>query len=179
MSMHGNRVAHVAILIAGSLFLTRAGPSAHTAERLSTRCSCVDPGTPLEAQAAASALLLVRIERQVPMLTLFGRATGADRLVTARVLAAWPTGERTGLERARRAFTHKRVRFTTASSGTACGYVFDDRALYLVYAEGPQSDLATSSCTRTRPLEEAAHDLAALGQPAIDRRATGRLKAQR
>src|SRR5262245_1837235 len=54
------------------------------------------------------------------------------------------------------------VSVTTAGSGPACGYTFKVGEQYLVYAYRPKdgSGLAVSVCSRTRPLANAAEDLA-------------------
>jgi hypothetical protein len=105
------------------------------------------------------------------MYTLFGRDAGDAVLVTARVLAAWPTGAPAGF--ARPAYAKRRVELSTASSGPACGYGFVPGETFLVYAEGLAEDLIASTCSRTRTLEEAKEDLEELGPPAIDRRGAG------
>jgi hypothetical protein len=54
------------------------------------------------------------------------------------------------------------VSVTTAGSGPACGYTFKIGGQYLVYAYRPKdgSGLSVSLCSRTRPLANAAEDLA-------------------
>jgi hypothetical protein len=52
--------------------------------------------------------------------------------------------------------------FTNGSSA-ACGYTFAKDATYLVYANEHEGELSVSGCSRTRPLADAADDLAFLG----------------
>lgn len=68
----------------------------------------------------------------------------------------------------------------TSPHGPSCGYEFQERQEYLVYARpagttilyaGPTTGLEASSCGRTQPLADATADLAALGDgqaPATD-----------
>lgn len=58
------------------------------------------------------------------------------------------------------------IQVATASDGAACGFYFQVGGQYLVYASNdyPPYDLSTSLCNRTRPLFEAADDLAELGE---------------
>ena len=51
---------------------------------------------------------------------------------------------------------------STPSQGIACGYHFEEKREYLVYAYGKRG-LATDICTGTKPLAEAGADLAVLG----------------
>jgi hypothetical protein len=56
------------------------------------------------------------------------------------------------------------VTVQTASDSAACGYSFEVGRTYLVYAF-KEGGLSTNICTRTRVIEEASEDLAALGAP--------------
>ena len=58
-----------------------------------------------------------------------------------------------------------RVVVTTSSSSAACGVELQFGGEYLIYAHENAGVLSTHMCTRTRPLEFAAEDLAALGEP--------------
>jgi hypothetical protein len=79
-----------------------------------------------------------------------------ERLFRFEVLGAWK-----GLERPD-AFVR------TGSGGGDCGYAFAVGGVYLVYANRQRGSdtLSTGFCTRTRPIERAAEDYAALGAPA-------------
>jgi hypothetical protein len=62
------------------------------------------------------------------------------------------------------------VDVVTSSIGTACGFPFDARKAYLVYAYrgdmgGVRTALSTNSCSRTTPFVYAKKDLAELGEP--------------
>jgi hypothetical protein len=55
------------------------------------------------------------------------------------------------------------VEVTTASETAACGFPFEKGQSYLVYADKGEQGYTVSLCSRTRPMAEAAEDLAALG----------------
>jgi hypothetical protein len=55
------------------------------------------------------------------------------------------------------------VTVRTAGSGAMCGYTFEVGSSYLVYMAGELDKPLVTSCSRTRPLSDAAEDLAALG----------------
>lgn len=52
---------------------------------------------------------------------------------------------------------------STSASSASCGYMFEPNASYLVYADGTEDALEVSGCSRTRPMSDAADDLAVLG----------------
>jgi hypothetical protein len=52
----------------------------------------------------------------------------------------------------------------TAMSSASCGYEFNLKTEYLVYAYGEENHLITSICDRTKPLLLANDDLAVLGE---------------
>jgi HEAT repeat protein len=55
---------------------------------------------------------------------------------------------------------------STARMGASCGYPFSSGRSYLIYARTSrieEADWSTSLCTRTKPLDQAAEDLEALG----------------
>jgi hypothetical protein len=59
------------------------------------------------------------------------------------------------------------VTIFTGQGGGDCGYAFDLRRTYLVYAHRvPTGELTTGICSRTRPVADAAEDLAYLRGPA-------------
>ncbi|MEQ1907671.1 MAG: carboxypeptidase regulatory-like domain-containing protein [Vicinamibacterales bacterium] len=69
------------------------------------------------------------------------------------------------------------VRLSAGFGGLSCGYEFEMGKTYLIYASrSPEGHLATSACSRTRPVEEAAGDLAYLRSlAAVTPRTLGRL----
>ena len=151
------------ILLAVLFFLSRAS-------RLDA-CSCEGPGTPCHAagqSAAAFAGTVVEITfvpAQFPV-----EATAAS---VARRLAGREPG---GFARIKPGFRIVRMRLGEVLSGVApgqneieivtglgdgdCGYPFRPGVEYVVYAsKNAEGRLATSICSRTRPLAQAAEDL--------------------
>jgi Tissue inhibitor of metalloproteinase len=57
-----------------------------------------------------------------------------------------------------------RIVVMTSSSSASCGYSFQKREQYLVYASRQESQLETGLCSGTKPLSLAQEDLAVLGQ---------------
>ena len=120
-----------------------------------TACSCVAPGPPQQEMEAA------------------------DAVFTARVVSAEAAEQRTGdfrLQRMKVALELDRVWkgcaegdevvLWTGLGGGDCGYGFEAGKRYLIYAyETDDGALTTSICSRTRPLERAQEDFAALGEP--------------
>lgn len=107
-------------------------------------CSCVMPPGPEAARDASDAVFS-------------GKVTGIARSgrmleVTIQVDRAWkgaPCGELT---------------LETAADGATCGFGFEEGKSYLVYA-AEEGGLTTNLCTRTRSIDQAEEDLAALGEP--------------
>jgi hypothetical protein len=101
--------------------------------------------------------------------------------VRLQVLAAWPAALPDSLaaaddrdmgitERdAARVLADSLVWVTTPDSGPSCGFHFKRGAEYLVYADGPHTDLWTTKCSRTRSLGRARGDVRRLGTPSVDR----------
>ena len=58
------------------------------------------------------------------------------------------------------------IDIATHHQGSACGYMFQIGRSYLVYASDRDEDgrLSTNSCTRTRPVENAAFDIEILSR---------------
>jgi hypothetical protein len=120
-------------------------------------CSCLAPPPPTEAAADAAAVFqgeVVRVEQ--------GRGTtGAEhRRVTLRVSKVW------------KGTVAADTLVYTANDSAACGIAFQQGTEYIIYARmsdganfsgTPANSLATGLCDRTRPVAEAADDLAALG----------------
>ena len=57
-----------------------------------------------------------------------------------------------------------RIVVMTSSSSASCGYSFQKREQYLVYASRQESQLGTGLCSGTKPLSMAQQDLAVLGE---------------
>jgi hypothetical protein len=53
----------------------------------------------------------------------------------------------------------------TPSDSAMCGFGFEVGKSYLIYADMQKGKLSTNLCSRTRTIEEAGEDLAALGEP--------------
>jgi hypothetical protein len=150
----------------------------------SPACSCVFVGNSVgEARALFSAVFVGRVD-SVERVTSTSGSGDRTPLVRARlrVLAAWPGAVPDSLSAGRRPETaitgrgpapvlaDSVVWVTTPDSGPSCGFHFKRGAEYLVYADGPHTDLWTTKCSRTRRLGRARADLERLGQPSIDRR---------
>ena len=62
----------------------------------------------------------------------------------------------------------KKITITTASDSALCGYNFEVRQSYLIYAQGADAkNLQTNLCTRTARIADAKADLKALGRGKI------------
>jgi hypothetical protein len=120
-------------------------------------CSCLAPPPPTEAAADAAAVFqseVIRVEQ-------VRGTTGAEhRRVTLRVSKVWKGN-----------FTAELLVYT-ANDSAACGIAFQQGTEYVIYAgvsDGtdfsgtPANSLVTGLCDRTRPVTEAADDLATLG----------------
>lgn len=129
------------LLLAGSLAAFQGAGSAFA-------CSCAQPGSPQEELDRASAVFSGRV------LSVTGDDFGmvatfdADRKWKGDGLA----GGRT-------------VKVSTAASGDACGYPFEEGPWYLVYTHGDDNDV--SLCSRTALFSEAGDDIRALGEGQI------------
>ena len=93
-----------------------------------------------------------------------------------------PTGELSGSVRVRfRVFESWRskvpdeVEVKTGLGGGDCGYTFMKGMTYLVYADSRTGGLRTSICSRTRPLSQAAEDIAYLKGTAATSSEAGRI----
>lgn len=102
-----------------------------------------------EAKETAVALFEGRV---LEVIDVADAGPAGERRVTLSVVRTWR-----GLENT------ERVTVRTAGSSATCGYMFEPDHSYLVYAGGNEHELWVSGCSRTRPMEDAAEDLAALG----------------
>ena len=103
-------------------------------------CSCVVPGLPCEAVWRSDVVFsgrVVSLESSAP-------GTGAQGVEFAVI----------------ETFRGPNVRTIVVGSGGGCSYSFEIGESYLVYAREMHGTLRTSMCTRTRPLRDAADDLA-------------------
>ena len=103
-------------------------------------CSCAVPGLPCEA------------------------VWRSDVVFTGRVVSFESPAPGTGTRGVEFAviqnFRGPQLRTIVVASAGGCGYSFKIGESYLVYASDLQGTLTTSICTRTRPLRDAADDLA-------------------
>jgi hypothetical protein len=107
-------------------------------------CSCVQPPPPLTALEQASAVFEARVARI---------ETDAARLRTTAhliVIRQW------------KGDLPEDVSVTTASQGSLCGFTFTPDQRVLLYADGEPTEMSVSLCSRSRPMEQAGEDLAAL-----------------
>lgn len=110
-------------------------------------CSCAPPGPPKESLDQSTAVFsgkVTAVEKEGP----FGL------IVTFAVDSAW------------KGVAEKTIKVGTASNDAMCGYSFEKGKSYLVYASvAPGAKkLQTNICSRTRSLDDAKEDLAALGE---------------
>lgn len=110
-------------------------------------CSCVQV-SPAQARDEHAAVFEGRV------LQIFAPAPGdpsGRRSVVFEVVQQWK-----GIE-------SERATVSTAASSAACGVAFEADTSWLVYADDGPDGLVTGLCSRTRRIEDAEEDLAALG----------------
>ncbi len=126
-------------------------------------CSCMAPPPPAEALEGADSVFsgtVLSVTTAERDLGSMGRLT--ERRVVVELERVWK-----GCEVAEGEERPRRVELTTGMGAGDCGYDFNEGERYLVYAyEGRDDALTTGICSRTANLENAADDLAALGDPA-------------
>lgn len=108
-------------------------------------CSCAPPPPPAQARDAADSVFSGTVLSVTP-----GK-NGLD--VEIQVDRSWKKA-RCGT-----------VVVQTPSDSAMCGYGFEVGKSYLIYADMQKGKLSTNLCSRTRTIEEAGEDLAALGEP--------------
>jgi hypothetical protein len=112
-------------------------------------CSCLPPPSPLEAAQAATAVFEGKVSGRTDE-----AAEGEYGLSYAHyefeVVRQW------------RGTPAERLVVRTASSSAACGRELTIGETYLVYAREIEDRLSDNACSRTRPIADAAEDLAAL-----------------
>jgi hypothetical protein len=119
-------------------------------------CSCEPPPPPLVALRQSSAVFAGTV---VSVEEWFSERDGSMFNVTFRVAERWDGA------------TEMKATVVTATDEARCGFEFEVGGDYLVYAFDPWFQGAefpqTGICTRTRPLSEAAGDLAVLRLPTV------------
>ena len=124
---------------------------------VTTRCSCRSGLTVSESLQRSDAVLFARV-REIRDSTVYLADRGSSypsRVATLEVIAAWK-GVRTPT-----------VNVSVGQGGGECTFRFEQDKEYLIYARGDSIRLSASMCSRTRLAAHAAHDLIALGTPAV------------
>lgn len=114
------------------------------AAREADACSCVPPPPPLEALGQATAVFEARVSRVETDATVL--RTTAHLIVLRQWKGDLPED----------------VTVVTASQGSLCGFPFRQDQRVLLYADGEVASMSVSMCSRSRPVEQAGEDLAAL-----------------
>jgi hypothetical protein len=116
-------------------------------------CSCMAPRPPAEARDEADAVFTGTVTGilQQPV------QENSDQpfLVSFLVSQSWKGAN--GAE----------LSVLTSGSSASCGYSFNQGGQYIVYATMQDGRLHTSLCSRTNALDQAAEDLAVLGQGSV------------
>lgn len=107
-------------------------------------CSCVQPPPPSTALEQAAAVFEARVARV--------EVDAARLRMTAHliVIRQW------------KGDLPEDVTVTTASQGSLCGFPFVVDQRVLLYVDGAVDEMSVSMCSRSRPMEQAGEDLAAL-----------------
>ena len=137
-------IARVALLACLLWSLSAPASVAHA-------CSCMQQ-TVEQARQTAAAIFEARVLEVSDPAPLDGKAGIPMRKVQLEVVQQWK-----GVE------NREQLEVITAAQGAACGYGFREGNSYLVYAYDAEGGLGVSSCSRTKPRDAAAEDLAALG----------------
>jgi hypothetical protein len=120
-------------------------------------CDCVAAGSVAEAREGAAAVFAGTVVGIRDIVVAFGGHEHGMRAVTLRVDRAW------------KGVDAETVTVVTGWGGGDCGFPFELREPYLVYATRwagqPAAPLATGICGRTALLRRAADDLRELGEP--------------
>jgi hypothetical protein len=118
-------------------------------------CSCIPAESPAESAAKANAVFRAQV---VVVERLEGRQGAQYQRAALRVTTVWKGTVTT------------ETMIYTGSNSADCGYPFQMGGEYVIYAntntatnDWPSAALTTSICSRTRPVAEAADDLAAFG----------------
>lgn len=115
-------------------------------------CSCIGPGSAAEELERSTAVFAgtvvdVADANRGPIIS------SADPIAfTFQVTRVW------------KGPIHTTLIISSARGGASCGYEFEVGREYLVYADGTETHLQASLCSRTQPLSVAGEDLKALGE---------------
>ena len=113
-------------------------------------CSCIEPPPPLDALAQADAVFSGKVT------VIDQNSDDFSIRFQFAVIDVW------------KGVTTAETQVITATNSAACGVEFQADEQYLVYAyQDDNGELNTNLCTRTRLLEYAEDDIAALGQPIL------------
>ena len=111
-------------------------------------CSCMSGGMPCHDYWKAAAIFTGTVIDSSPTTSKRGEYEVPARLV------------RFNVDQSFRGVKGNEVEVRTALNEAGCGYAFQLGGRYLVYAYSDADKLATGICSRTRPVSEAADDLA-------------------
>ena len=114
-------------------------------------CKCMFP--PVEAAREDATAVFEGRVLSIEDVPTTGEPSMGEKVITLAVVRSWK-----GLER------DERISVYTNAQSAACGYTFAKDTSYLVYARSAEDQkLHVSSCSRTKPLADAAEDLTFLG----------------
>lgn len=119
--------------------------------RVASACSCIEPGSPLDALADAQAVFV-------------GTVIEIDKTDGAIISLADPVEVTFSVSQSWKGPLNDRLVITTSRDSASCGFEFDEDVTYLVYAYEEGDDFVTGLCTRTTSFAAAGADLAALGE---------------
>jgi hypothetical protein len=141
-----SRVSRISALLAAVLLAALLAP----ATRLAYACSCAEPDPPQLALDKAAAVFAGQVRRvDLTAGTLISSNDPVTVGFDVRQVWKGPVAATLAAQ--------------TARSDASCGYSFMAGQAYLIYASGSESNLQVTLCSRTRPLGNAAEDLAVLG----------------
>ena len=120
-------------------------------------CSCRGAPGVSESVRSSNAVLFARVReiRDSSVHIKDGAINYPFRFATLEVIAAWK-GVQTPT-----------VNISVGEGSGECTFRFEQDKEYLIYARGGPTHLSATMCSRTRLGTEAAHDLIALGTPAV------------
>ncbi len=116
-------------------------------------CSCAAPAGPADGLNRSTAVFRGRVsEIRRPFWDRIGLTNSGGYRVTFAVLQHWKGAPATSIELA------------TRLTGEACGFPFQEKKEYLVYAVAKPEDLQTGICTGTKNLDDAAQEMVQLDE---------------
>jgi len=113
-------------------------------------CSCMMPESATVESDRATAVFAGEVTEK----TLMGEQHYGDYHIDFAVSEIW------------KGDISNTISLTTANNSAACGFNFEAGETYLVYTYGDTTDMQVASCGRTSLLENAAEDIAELGNGA-------------